>query len=538
MTNQKLKPLTNSQESDFEGLLEEQPLTAAESYQSLLRSLRRKNGFNLLFVRCSPVQADEIIRGISQDLPNKNIQVLQLDSETDNLYEKIVDLPNYTNLNILFVRGLENALLRYEEAESEGYFLSSQSPVYGGTWAGVPKILGYLNLSRERFERQFPFTLVFLLPEFALRYFIRRASDFFDWYSGVYEFPTDKDILEREIIRLVYLDSDLDTYQQFTPQQRQEKLAEIKAYLSDSPSLDPVQASELWHEKGLIHQMGKEYEQAIASWDRALEFKPDYHEAWNNRGNALGNLGRFEEAIASYDRALEIKPDFHEAWDNRGIALHKLGRLEEAIASFDQALEIKPDKHEAWYNRGIAIGTLGRFAEAIASWDRALEIKPDDHEAWYNRGVALFNLGRLEQAIASYDRTLEFKPDYHEAWNNRGVALDDLGRFEEAIASYDRALEIKPDYPDTWDNRGYVLTCMGRYKDALESCDRAIKINSNDANAYYNKACCYGLQNNVELAIENLQSAINLDVEYQDMAKTDKDFEQIRGDERFQSLLS
>jgi len=195
-------------------LREEQPLTAAESYQALLRSLRRKNGFNLLFVRCSPVQADEIIRRVSQDLPNKNIQVLQLDSETDNLYEKIVDLPNYTNLNILFVRGLENALLRYEEAESEGYFLSSQSPVYGGTWAGVPKILGYLNLSRERFERQFPFTLVFLLPEFALRYFIRRASDFFDWYSGVYEFPTDKDILEREIRRLVYLDGDLDTYKQ------------------------------------------------------------------------------------------------------------------------------------------------------------------------------------------------------------------------------------------------------------------------------------------------------------------------------------
>ncbi len=470
MTNQKLKPLTNFQESDFEGLREEQPLTAAESYQSLLRSLRRKNGFNLLFVRCSPVQADEIIRRVSQDLPNKNIQVLQLDSETDNLYEKIVDLPNYTNLNILFVRGLENALLRYEEAESEGYFLSSQSPVYGGTWAGVPKILGYLNLSRERFERQFPFTLVFLLPEFALRYFIRRASDFFDWYSGVYEFPTDKDILHREIRRLVYLDGDLDTYKQFTPQQRQEKLAEIKAYLSDSPSLDPVQASELWHKKGLIHAMGKEYEQAIASWDRALEIKPDDHQAWYNRGIALGNLGRLAEAIAYFDRALEIKPDFHDAWNNRGNALGNLGRLEEAIASYDQALEIKPDFHLAWYNRGVALGNLGRF----------------------------------EQAIASFDRALEIKPDFHVAWNNRGNALGNLGRFEQAIASYDRALEI----------------------------------NSNYANTYYNKACCYGLQNNVELAIENLQSAINLDVEYQDMAKTDKDFEQIRGDERFQSFLN
>ncbi|MCA2930024.1 MAG: tetratricopeptide repeat protein [Microcystis sp. M018S1] len=537
MTNQKVKPLTNSQESDFEGLLEEQPLTAAESYQTLLRSLRRKNGFNLLFVRCSPVQADEIIRGISQDLPNKNIQVLQLDSETDNLYEKIVDLPNYTNLNILFVRGLENALLRYEEAESQGYFLSSQSPVYGGTWAGVPKILGYLNLSRERFERQFPFTLVFLLPEFALRYFIRRASDFFDWYSGVYEFPTDKDILEREIRRLVYLDSDLDTYQQFTPQQRQEKLAEIKAYLSDSPSLDPVRASQLWQEKGLIHAMGKEYKQAIASYDQALEIKPDYHDAWTNRGFELHNLGRYEEAIASYDQALEFKPDDHYAWYGRGFALGNLGRYEEAIASYDQALEIKPDDHEAWYGRGFALGNLGRYEEAIASFDQALEIKPDDHEAWYNRGFALGNLGRYEEAIASFDQALEIKPDFHEAWHNRGSALDDLGRYEEAIASYDRALEIKPDYHEAWDNRGYALTCMGRYKDALESFDRSIKINSNDANAYYNKAVCYGLQNNVELAIENLQRAINLDVEYQDMAKKDQDFEQIRGDERFQSLL-
>ncbi len=329
---------------------------------------------------------------------------------------------------------------------------------------------------------------------------------------------------------------------------------------------------EAWNNRGsALHNLGR-LEEAIASWDRALEFKPDLHEAWYNRGVALDDLGRFEQAIASYDRALEIKPDYHEAWYNRGVALANLGRLEEAIASFDRALEIKPDDPDAWYNRGVALYNLGRLEEAIASYDRALEIKPDVHEAWYNRGIALADLGRLEEAIASYDRALEIKPDYHqawygrgfalddlgrfaeaiasydkaleikpddhEAWNNRGIALGNLGRFEEAIASFDRALEIKPDDPDAWDNRGYVLTCMGRYKDALESCDRAIKINPNHANAYYNKACCYGLQNNVELAIENLQRAINLDVEYQDMAKTDKDFEQIRGDERFQSFLN
>ncbi len=310
--------LTDAKPFDWE---QEKPISEAESYQALLRSLRRKQGFNLLFVRCSPVQSDHIINKISQDLPNKKSQVLKLDSETDNLYEKIINLSNYTTLNILFIRGLETALLRYEEAESNGYSLNklSQSPVYGGTWAGVPKILGNLNLSRERFQQDFSFAIVFLLPEFGLRYFIRRAPDFFDWRSGIYEFPIDQDTLHREIDRLVYLESNFDIYRQFTPSQRQEKLAEIKAYLSDSPNLDPIRSSELLLIKGVIYAEGKNYAEAIASYDKALEFKPDYHYAWYGRGIALKRLGRLEEAIASYDKALEFKPDDHEAWYSNSI---------------------------------------------------------------------------------------------------------------------------------------------------------------------------------------------------------------------------
>ncbi|NET60558.1 MAG: tetratricopeptide repeat protein [Symploca sp. SIO2E6] len=36
----------------------------------------------------------------------------------------------------------------------------------------------------------------------------------------------------------------------------------------------------------------------IACYDKAVEFKPDYDAAWNNRGNALSKLGKIEEAIA------------------------------------------------------------------------------------------------------------------------------------------------------------------------------------------------------------------------------------------------
>ena len=54
---------------------------------------------------------------------------------------------------------------------------------------------------------------------------------------------------------------------------------------------------------------------------------------------------------------------------------------------------------------------------------------------------------------------------------------------------------------------------------------------------YYNKACCYGLQQKIELAIETLQQAIALDAECRAMAKTDSDFDGIRQDERFRALI-
>ena len=93
-------------------------------------------------------------------------------------------------------------------------------------------------------------------------------------------------------------------------------------------------------------------------------------EAWKKRGSEQCDLGDFEGALKSYDKALEFKPDKDEAWYNRGNALYSLGRLEDAIASYDKALEIKPDLHEAWNNRGNALDNLGRLEEAIASYDK------------------------------------------------------------------------------------------------------------------------------------------------------------------------
>ncbi len=195
---------------------------------------------------------------------------------------------------------------------------------------------------------------------------------------------------------------------------------------------------------------------------RGWEPEVDEAEEWFDRGNELFGLGRCEEAIASYDRAIEINPDKHQAWSNRGSMLLILGRYPEAISSYDRAIEFKPDYHQAWYNRGVALVDLGRDEEAIASYERAIEFKPDYHEAWYNRGVALVNLGRYEEAIASYERAIEFKPDKHEAWHGRGVAIRRHQKsYQAEIEAYQEAFtHIRPEtHPEGW---GFLQHKIGR----------------------------------------------------------------------------
>jgi len=476
---------------------EDVALDPAKEYRALLRSLRWTEGFGVLFVQCSPAEGSDLVKRVRQDLAGKTIEVLTLNAEDTNLFDCVEALPNKDDIDVLFVQGLEQSIYAYERSRA----WETPSQAYTYSEASVPRLLSHLNLNRELFYKQFKVFFVFLVPLFVLKYVSRRAPDFFDWRSGVLEFPADVETAEREYQRL-FFSGHYIKYLTWTQSERNRKILELQAWLEE-PEITLDRRANLLQQQALLFNASEEHKEAIASYDQALKIKPDDHEAWNNRGNSLDALGRKEEAIASYDQALKIKPDDHEAWNNRGVSLDALGRKEEAIASYDQALKIKPDKHEAWNNRGNSLYALGRKEEAIASYDQALKIKPDLHEAWSNRGVSLSALGRNEEAIASYDQALEIKPDYHEAWYNRGVSLSALGRNEEAIASYDQALKFKPDY----------------------------------APAFFNKACCYGLQNQVEPAIDCLQRAIELDPKCKDWAKTNTDFDLIRESDRFQALV-
>ncbi|MGL5080621.1 MAG: tetratricopeptide repeat protein [Microcoleaceae cyanobacterium] len=540
----------------------------AESLAALATFVDFAEGLTIGFVELNfPPDAEILLEALQQNPGCQDIQFAAIDF--------------WEQKDLKFLRDeLVKRLQTIEREPSKKLVLVLQNLSQAiGVFGDYPPILQDLNFVRDAYTLSVPHPLLLILPNFAISRSARFAPDFWAWKSGVFVFASPQVAQDEARLQAAALD-DLDLSEP-VPQERiaelegllmehypsgrpcppenwetcsdlflklgkaylsRENYPQAEAYLQESlkfaQKLNNLQrTAESFRYWGYaLWNLGR-YEKVIASFDKALEIRPDFYVAWNNRGNALWDLGRYEEAIASFDKALEIRPDFYVAWNLRGIALLNLGRHEEAIAACDQALEIKPDDHSAWNLRGIALRDLGRYEEAIASFDKALEIKSDFPEAWNFRGIALRDLGRYEEAIASFDKALEIRPDFYVAWNLRGIALRDLGRYEEAIASYDKALEIQPNDHSAWFCRGIALYNLERYEEAIASFDKALEIQPNDPNAFYSKACCYGLQNNVELALKNLEQAINLDQEYLEMAKTDSDFDSVRGDERFQALV-
>ena len=199
--------------------------------------------------------------------------------------------------------------------------------------------------------------------------------------------------------------------------------------------------------------------------------KPDYADAFNNRGVVLAELERLDEALASYDRAIALKPGYADAFNNKGNALRELRRLDEALTSYDQAIALEPNHADAFNNRGSTLTELKRFDEALASCDKAIALRPGYAIAFNNRGNALRELKRLDEALASYDKALALEPDYALAFYNRGKALQDRGNRAEAAQHYERASRLKPSLAEA-----RLASCMAQlpvlYRDETEIAER------------------------------------------------------------------
>jgi len=308
------------------------------------------------------------------------------------------------------------------------------------------------------------------------------------------------------------------------------KLADIDLLLKDEIT---------WNNEGSEFSKQKKFTEAIKCFDEAIKINSELFELpWINKGLALFNLKDYEKALECFEKALEIHPRFGAAWENKGKALINLGRNEKALECLNKAIEYEPENWSAWDNKGRALFNLKKYGEAIKCFDKVLGVNPRYVEALKFKALALSRLGKFDEAIVCYDSLIKIDPENKDFLMGKGLVLYETKRFEEAIGCFDKVLETNHRDTDTLISKGLALSGIGKYKEAVECCDKVLETEPNHKVAWYNKACFESKSGNTDEAILCLEKAIELDKMFVEIAKIEKDFDNIKTDERFQKLLT
>ena len=103
-------------------------------------------------------------------------------------------------------------------------------------------------------------------------------------------------------------------------------------------------------ERGMaLHQQGK-LADAERIYREVLQQRSQHFGALHLLGVIAFQTRHPERAVELIGKAIALKPDYAEAYSNRGIALRDLKRPADALASFDQAIALGPDYAEAYRN--------------------------------------------------------------------------------------------------------------------------------------------------------------------------------------------
>jgi tetratricopeptide (TPR) repeat protein len=129
------------------------------------------------------------------------------------------------------------------------------------------------------------------------------------------------------------------------------------------------------YQLGLIHQKRRQYSEAIARFQKAIEIDPSEADAQFQLGRIAREQGRFDDAIRYLNTAATLNPKLAsgEVWRELGAAQFGQSRFEDAAAALAKYTERRSYDPEGLYWYGKALAALGRTAEAREAFKQCVE---------------------------------------------------------------------------------------------------------------------------------------------------------------------
>lgn len=226
----------------------------------------------------------------------------------------------------------------------------------------------------------------------------------------------------------------------------------------------------------------KTIEAARQEYLASLLSRPDQWESHYNLGNDCLGRGRIEDAVASYDKALQMEPRALPALVNKAIAHARLGNNQKTGEALRKALEIAPENAAVNFNLGLLKAEENDPKGAETHLRAALQADSRMAQAAYNLSL-LIAKENLDEAVDFCRQAAEQRPDLPSYAYTLAFFQQQRGDNVEAEAVLHALIAKHPGYADAYLLLGGVIEKQGAKDRAREVYRAGLAVEGMPANA-------------------------------------------------------
>tara|TARA_B100002019_G_scaffold211152_1_gene183918 strand:+ start:2118 stop:3770 length:1653 start_codon:yes stop_codon:yes gene_type:complete len=195
----------------------------------------------------------------------------------------------------------------------------------------------------------------------------------------------------------------------------------------------------------------KNLDKALNASKKLLIIKDDAETNYIH-GNVLKLQNKFQDAIIFYKKAIEYKKDYFEAYNNLASSQKKLGLVDDALKNYKISLKISENNLEAYFNLGNLFYDEKKFNDALNCYEKVIEINEEFSKSYLLIGQIKSILGKFDEAkryfLKAIDKDKFLSDAYVQYVNTRKIEKDDkiIGILKELLEKNNLDIKCNQDF--------------------------------------------------------------------------------------------